>query len=56
MADENYIFVKDIVKSPYVIGTYQRGYRWTITNVQEYLEDFFEGHLIEYYERYSLSE
>ena len=51
MADENYIYVKDIVKSPYVIGTYQRGYRWTITNVQEYLEDIFEGHLVEYYER-----
>ena len=51
MSDENYIYVKDIVKNSYIIGTYQRGYRWTITNVKEYLEDIFEGHLVEYYER-----
>lgn len=51
MSDENYIFVKDIVKNSYSIGTYQRGYRWTKTNVKEYLDDVFEGHLIENYMR-----
>lgn len=50
-ADENYIFVKDIVKKSYIIDTYQRGYRWTKTNVKEYLEDIFEGHLVSNYER-----
>ena len=31
----------------YVIGSYQRGYRWDEVNVRELLEDIFEDKLVE---------
>lgn len=47
--DENYRCLKDVVKYSYVIGSYQRGYRWDEVNVRELLEDIFEGKLVEDY-------
>lgn len=44
---ENYYNVKDIVNKSYVIGTYQRGYRWDKNNVRELLDDIYEGKLVE---------
>lgn len=45
--DENYKLLKDVVGFSYVIGSYQRGYRWDEVNVRELLEDIFEGKLVE---------
>lgn len=45
--EENYKSLKDIVGFSFVIGSYQRGYRWDEVNVRELLEDIFEGKLIE---------
>lgn len=47
--DENYKLLKEVVGYSYVIGSYQRGYRWDIVNVRELLEDIFEDKLIEDY-------
>ena len=47
--DENYKCLKDVVNHPYVIGSYQRGYRWDEVNVRELLEDIFEDKLVEGY-------
>ena len=45
--DENYKLLKDVVGFSYVIGSYQRGYRWDEVNVRELLEDVFEDKLVE---------
>ena len=45
--DENYKLLKDVVGFSYVIGSYQRGYRWDEVNVRELLEDIFEDKLVE---------
>ena len=45
--DENYKILKDVVNFSYVIGSYQRGYRWDKVNVRELLEDIFEDKLVE---------
>lgn len=45
--DENYKLLKEVVRYSYVIGSYQRGYRWDIVNVRELLEDIFEDKLVE---------
>ncbi len=45
--DENYKLLKDVVGFSYVIGSYQRGYRWDEVNVRELLEDIFEDRLVE---------
>lgn len=45
--DENYKSLKDVVGFSYVIGSYQRGYRWGEVNVREFLEDIFEDKLVE---------
>lgn len=47
--DENYKLLKDVVGFSYVIGSYQRGYRWDEVNVRELLEDIFEDKLVEDY-------
>ncbi|MCM1088331.1 MAG: DUF262 domain-containing protein [Muribaculaceae bacterium] len=47
--DNNYKLLKDIVGFSYVIGSYQRGYRWDEVNVRELLEDIYENKLIEDY-------
>lgn len=47
--DENYKSLKDVVKYAYIIGSYQRGYRWDEVNVRELLEDIFEDKLVESY-------
>lgn len=47
--DNNYKLLKEIVGFSYVIGSYQRGYRWDEVNVRELLEDIFENKLIEDY-------
>ena len=49
--DNNYYkYVKDLVNNHYVVGAYQRGYRWDSNNVTELLNDMFEGKLIEHYD------
>ena len=45
--DENYKLLKDVVGFSYIIGSYQRGYRWDEVNVRELLEDIFEDKLVE---------
>lgn len=45
--DENYKLLKEIASFSYVIGSYQRGYRWDEINVRELLEDIFEDKLVE---------
>ena len=45
--DENYKLLKEVVSFSYVIGSYQRGYRWDEINVRELLEDIFEDKLVE---------
>lgn len=45
--DDNYKLLKDVVGFSYVIGSYQRGYRWDEVNVRELLEDIFEDKLVE---------
>ena len=45
--DNNYKLLKDVVGFSYVIGSYQRGYRWDEVNVRELLEDIYENKLIE---------
>lgn len=47
--DNNYKLLNDVVKCSYVIGSYQRGYRWDEVNVRELLEDIFENKLVENY-------
>lgn len=47
--DENYKSLREVVGFSYVIGSYQRGYRWDEVNVRELLEDIFEDKLIEDY-------
>lgn len=47
--DNNYKLLKDVVGFSYVIGSYQRGYRWDEVNVRELLEDIYENKLIEDY-------
>ena len=47
MMSENYKCFKDVVNHSYVIGSYQRGYRWDEVNVRELLEDVFEDKLVE---------
>lgn len=44
--DENYKLLKEVVSFSYVIGSYQRGYRWDEINVRELLEDIFEDKLV----------
>lgn len=45
--EDSYCNIKEIIEKSYVIGTYQRGYRWDQNNVQELLEDIYEGKLVE---------
>ena len=45
--EKYYKEVKDVVKNSYVIGSYQRGYRWDEENVIELLNDIYEGKLVE---------
>ena len=47
--DDNYKLLKDVVGFSYIIGSYQRGYRWDEVNVRELLEDIFEDKLVEDY-------
>ena len=44
--EENYCDIKKITENTYMIGTYQRGYRWDENNVRELLDDIYEGKLI----------
>ncbi len=39
--------LEDVIKKSYYIASYQRGYRWEKHNVEELLEDIFEGKLTE---------
>lgn len=47
--DENYKILKEVVGYSYIIGSYQRGYRWDEVNVKELLEDIFENKLTQDY-------
>lgn len=48
--ESNYRTISEVVKNSYVIGKYQRGYRWDSINVKELLEDIYEDELVEYYD------
>ncbi len=48
--EENYKQLMEIIGKSYLIGSYQRGYRWDESNVEKLLKDIFEGRLVEDFE------